>query len=87
MYTIGKVAKQDFAEALKWFHLAAVQGHKHVLNGLGLVQQFNGIPTPPPGTAVTTILLTSANAAKFNNTSSRVDEPTEGVAIKSGCAA
>ena len=51
------------------------------------LQQANLIPTPPPGTAVTTILLTSANAAKYNNRTGRVVEPTEGAAIKPGRAA
>ena len=51
------------------------------------MQQANVIPTPPPGTTITTILLTSAKAAKYNNKTGRVVTPTEGVAIKPGRAA
>eukprot|EP00729_Bicosta_minor_P032842 gene32842-biopygen23593 len=87
MYFNGKGVKQDFAEALKWTQLAAEQGFKAALLNLDLWQQGNLIPTPPPGTGVTTILLTSANAAKYNNRTGRVVAPPEGVAIKPGRAA
>jgi len=87
MYGTGEGVEEDFAKALKWFQLAAVQGFKDALKGLDLMEQHNGIPTPPPSTAVTTILLTSANAAKYNNKAGRVVTPTEGAAIKPGRAA
>ena len=87
MYAIGNGVEQDFAEALKWTQLAAEQGFKGALLNLDLMQQGNLIPTPPPGTAATTLLLTSANAAKYNNRTGRVVEPVEGAAIKPGRAA
>eukprot|EP00729_Bicosta_minor_P032721 gene32721-biopygen18480 len=83
----GKGVEHDPAEAAKWTQLAAVQGYKEALHNLDLMHQQNYIPTPPPGTAVTTILLTSANAAKYTNKAGRVVAPTEGAAIKPGRAA
>eukprot|EP00729_Bicosta_minor_P032828 gene32828-biopygen3824 len=83
-YYNGKGVEQDFAKMLKWLQLAAVQGHKAAVKIIDLMQQANDIPTLPPGTAVTTILLTSANAAKYNNRTGRVVEPAQGVAIKPG---
>ena len=67
MYYNGKGVQQDFAEALKWWQLAAVQGHEDAIHNLGTMQQVNDIPTPPPGTTITTVLLTSAKTAKLNN--------------------
>eukprot|EP00729_Bicosta_minor_P027501 gene27501-biopygen7784 len=87
MYDTGKGVEQDFSKTLKCFQLAGAQGFEHALLHLDLMQQHNVIPTPPPGTAVTTILLTSANAAKYNNRTGRVVAPTEGAAIKPGRAA
>eukprot|EP00729_Bicosta_minor_P008025 gene8025-biopygen19938 len=87
MYTEGVSVAQDLAEALKWVQLAAVQGHALALKGLDFMQQGNLIPTPPPGTAVTAILLTSTKAAKYTNRTGRVVEPAGGAAIKSGRAA
>eukprot|EP00729_Bicosta_minor_P032524 gene32524-biopygen24271 len=87
MYCNGEGVEQDFSTAVRWTQLAAAQGHEKSLIGLDTLQQANVIPTPPPGTAVTTILLTSANAAKYNSRTGRVVEPTEGVAIKPGRAA
>eukprot|EP00729_Bicosta_minor_P004381 gene4381-biopygen16816 len=87
MYGIGKGVEQDDSKAVKWAQLAAVQGFKDALKCLDLMQQGNFIQTPPPGTAITTILLTSANAAKYNNRTGRVVEPAEGAAIKPGRAA
>ena len=86
MYGNGENFEQDFAEAFKWTQLAAVQGFEGALISLDLMQQRNVIPTPPPGTAVTTVLLTSANAAKYTNKAGRVVEPTKGAAIKPGRA-
>eukprot|EP00729_Bicosta_minor_P009866 gene9866-biopygen25999 len=87
MYAKGIGVEQDFVIMLKWFQLAAVQGHKDALHSLNNLQQENLILTPPTGTAVTVILLTSASAAKYNNITGRVVEPTEGAAIKPGRAA
>eukprot|EP00729_Bicosta_minor_P010055 gene10055-biopygen17001 len=84
MYNNGEGVEQDFAKMLKWLQLAAVQGHAHALKCLNSVHERNLIPTPPPGTAATTILLTSANAASYNNKAGRVVKPAEGAAIKSG---
>lgn len=64
MYDDGKGVEQDHVEAAKWFQLAAVQGHENAFNALDSMQQYNLIPTPQPATAVTTILLASANAEK-----------------------
>eukprot|EP00729_Bicosta_minor_P032534 gene32534-biopygen631 len=86
-YDTGEGVEQDFCKAVMWFQLAGTQGLKDALNSLDALQQANVIPTPPPGTTVTTILLTSANAAKYNNRTGRVVAPTEGAAIKPGRAA
>lgn len=76
-------------EGLKWMQcqLAAAQEHTNALKTLDLMQQHNLFPTPPPSTAVTAILLTSAKASKYNNENGIVVEPAEGVAIKPGRAA
>eukprot|EP00729_Bicosta_minor_P020795 gene20795-biopygen13417 len=87
MYRNGQGVEQDFSKALKWLQLAAAQGVEEALKILNDLQQANAILTPPPGTAVTTILLTSANAAKYNNRTGSVVEPTEGAEIKPGRAA
>eukprot|EP00729_Bicosta_minor_P008029 gene8029-biopygen19942 len=70
----GKGVEQDLVKGVKWTQLAAEQGFKDALLNLNNLQQANRIPTPPPATAVTTILLTSANAAKYNNRTGRVVE-------------
>jgi len=67
MYYNGQGVPQDDAEAVKWFQLAAVQGQESSLRNLGGMQEGNLIPTPPPGTTITTVLLTSAKTAKLNN--------------------
>ena len=90
LYYHGHGVPQDFAEALKWFQLAAEQGDKHALNNLNIMQQDPGlIPTPPPGAHVTVILLTSAAAAaKYNNKKGVVVALPEGEpAVKVGRAA
>eukprot|EP00729_Bicosta_minor_P032467 gene32467-biopygen20869 len=87
MYYDGKGVEQDLSKTVKWFQLAGAQGFEDALTGLDLLQQRNVIPTPPSGTTITTILLTSANAAKYNNRTGRVVAPTEGAAIKPGRAA
>ena len=83
VYANGKGVEQDLAEALKWVQLAAEQGYKRALRCVNDLQQEN-LTTPPPGTAVTIILLTSTSAAKYANRTGRVVEPTEGAAIKPG---
>eukprot|EP00729_Bicosta_minor_P013103 gene13103-biopygen14212 len=83
-YRGGEGVEQDVGKGAKWLQLAAVQGHKDALIALDLMQQGNLIPTPPPGATVTTILLTSAKAAKHNNKTGRVVEPAQGAAIKPG---
>eukprot|EP00729_Bicosta_minor_P032566 gene32566-biopygen11449 len=87
IYFIGEGVEQDFSKAVRWMQLAAVQGYALALKTLDLMQQGNLIQTPPPGTTITAILLTSANAAKYNNRTGRVVAPTEGAAIKQGRAA
>ena len=78
--------KQDDAEALKWLQLAAEQDEKSAHKGLDLLQQNNLIPTPPPGTAVTTVLLASANASRHNNKTGRVVEPPSPAMARPGIA-
>eukprot|EP00729_Bicosta_minor_P032571 gene32571-biopygen12476 len=87
MYFNGKGGEQDFSKAVRWLQLAGAQGFEDALTALNDLQQHNFIPTPPPGTTITTILLTSANAAKYNDRTGRVVAPTEGAAIKQGRAA
>ena len=80
MYGSGKGVPQNLAVALTWLQLAAEQGNGGTLEALDFMQQLNLIPTPPPGTTVTTILLTSAKAAKYNNKSGVVVKATAGTA-------
>eukprot|EP00729_Bicosta_minor_P013104 gene13104-biopygen14213 len=87
VYCNGKGVEQDLVKGVKWLQLAAVQGYDNALKALNDLQQGNVIPIPPPGTAVTTILLISASAAKYTNRTGRVVEPAEGAAIKPGRAA
>ena len=90
IYCKGQGVEQNFSEAARWVQLAAVHGSKGALEGLDLLhvlQQHNPILTLHPGTAVTTILLTSANAAKYNNKTGRAVKPVEGASIKPGCVA
>ena len=88
MYTKGRGVPEDFAEAFKWWQLAAAQGQKDAIIALDTMQQdLCDIPTPPPGTTITTVLLTSAASAKYNNRAGIVVTPPEGTIIKPGCAA
>ena len=82
IYHNGVDVPADFAEALKWFQSAAEQGVENSLKALDLMQQKNLIPTPPPGTAVTAILLTSAAGSRHNNKPGTVVTPAEGAAVK-----
>ena len=84
MYSNGQGGPHDFAEVLQWWQLAAEQGDDAALKALVEIQQENLIPTPPPGTAVTAILLTSAAGSKHNNKPGIVVTPLEGTAVKPG---
>jgi len=76
---------RNFAKAVKWFQLAAAQGHETALKNLDIMQEGNLFPTPSPGTTITTILLTSAKTAKYNNKTGKVVRPSAGAApIKPG---
>lgn len=74
IYLEGKGVEQDFGKSVMWVQLAAVQGYEDALEVLDFMQQDNFIPTPLLATAVTAILLTSANAAKYNTITERVAE-------------
>lgn len=74
-------------KAVTWLQLAAKQGNTGGLEWLGNLQQSNAIPTLLEGTAVTTTLLTSAKAVKYNSRSGKVAVPTAGTATKPGRAA
>eukprot|EP00729_Bicosta_minor_P018105 gene18105-biopygen21239 len=74
-YDNGEGVEQDHAEAAKWFR-----------KSLDIMQQENAIPMPPPGTAITTILLTSANAAKYNSKTGRVVEAPSLDMVRPGIA-
>ena len=76
MYGKGDGVEQDYAEAVKWYQAAAEQDQGIALQNLNDMQQRNRIPTPPPGTTVTTVLLTSAEDAKYNNRTGTVVAPT-----------
>eukprot|EP00729_Bicosta_minor_P032471 gene32471-biopygen20873 len=77
MYGSGDGVEQDFSKAVRWLQLAGAQGFEDALTCLNDLQQANVIPTPPPGTTITTILLTSASAAKYNNRTGIVVAPTD----------
>ena len=78
MYDDGTGVVQDRKEAAQWYQLAAVQDHADAQHNLDIMQRDNKIPTPPPGTAVTAILLTSSQAAKLNNKTGTVVEAQVG---------
>ena len=50
------------------------------------MQQHNAFPTPPPGTAVTAILLSSGKAAKLNNKTGTVVEAPSADMVRPGLA-
>ena len=64
--------------------MAAEQGYENALEALDILQQDNVFPTPPPGTAVTVILLTSAAGSKYNTKPGVVVTPTKRTAVKPG---
>ena len=84
MYANGQGVPKDFAEALQWWQSAAEHGNESALKALNEMQQKNLIPTPPPGTTITAIMLTSAAGRKHNNTPGIVVIPTEGTVVKPG---
>ena len=84
MFENGQGVLQNLAEALQWWQLAAKQGDDGARKALDEMQQKNLIPTPPPGTAVTAILLTSAAGSKHNNTPGVLVTPTGGTIVKPG---
>ena len=69
---------------MKWLQLAAEQGHQGAREALDTMQQRNLFPTPPPGTVVTAVLLTSVPGSKHNNTPGIVVTPTDGAVVKPG---
>ena len=83
-YRKGQGVPQDFATALKWLQMAAEKGIEHAFNAIDEIQQKNLVPTPPPGTAVTAILLTSAAGSKHNNKPGIVMTPPDGTVVKPG---
>ena len=94
-YKDSKGVAQDFAKAVQYLQ----RGIEHTPPGsttntaamevLSELQQRNVIPTPPPGTRVTVVLLVSAAAAlKYNNRHGIVVVLPEGqLAVKVGRAA
>eukprot|EP00729_Bicosta_minor_P017663 gene17663-biopygen9418 len=86
MYATGEGVEEDVVKGVKWRQLAAVQGHENAIKHLDLMQQANIIPTLPLATAVTTILLTSANAAKYNSKTGRVVEAPSPDMVRPGIA-
>ena len=85
----GTGVRQDYAEACKWFQMAVShshgsEGHANATILLNKMQEHNRIPAPPPGTAVTTILLTSSASSKYNNRLGIVVTPTSTSTIKPG---
>ena len=64
--------------------MAAEQGNANAIIPLDDLHQGNLIPTPPPGTAVTAILLTSGKAAKLNNKTGTVVEAPSADMVRPG---
>ena len=85
MYENGEGVRQDYAQACKWIQFAAMQGDADAIELLDRMQDRNYIPSPAPGTTITTILLTSAASSQYNNRSGVVTAPTP--TIKPGRAA
>ena len=95
LYMGGKGVARDFAQAVQYFQRGAEQTptgselNTKVMKQLSVLQERNAIPTPPPGTRVTVVLLASAAAAlKYNSRQgSVVVLPAEQPAVKVGRAA
>ena len=82
MYVMGEGVPQDLSAGLACFQSAAEQGVGTARTNLDRMQQRNNITAPPPGTAVTTILLRGTNGAKYNGRPGKVVKPTKGVIVK-----
>ena len=76
----------NVVEAIKWFQLAAVQGHQRALAALNDMQRDNLISSPAPGTAIKTVLLTSAAVSRYNDRTGKVTGPTRKIAARQGYA-
>ena len=85
-YAKGEDVEQDVTEAVKWYQVAAEQGDEGALTNLNCMQQRNDIPTPPPGTTITTVLLTSAKTAKLNTKIGVVVEAPSPAMVRPGIA-
>lgn len=80
MYSKGYCVEKNYVVATKLLHLAAQQGNKGALINLDNMQQENIIPTPPPGTRIKLILLTSPKTSLYNNLVGKVvisEEPVK----------
>jgi TPR repeat protein len=66
-YFNGNGVEQDATDAVRWMQLAAMQGFTDALTALDDLQQANVISTPPPGTRIKLILLTSPKTSMYNN--------------------
>ena len=86
MYANGQGVLQNFAETLQWWQLAAEQGIDGAPKALDTLQRKNFFPAPPPGTAVTAILLTSGKAAKLNRKTGTVVEAPSADMVRPGLA-
>jgi len=82
MYGIGKGVEQDFSKAVRWLQLAGAQAITDALTALDDLQQANFISTPPPGTRIKLILLTSPKTSMYNNLVGKVDISKEPIVGK-----
>ena len=94
-YMVGTGVARDYAKAVQYLHCGVEQTpsgsevNTAAMKCLSKLQEDNAIPTPPPGTRVTVILLASAAAAlKYNCREGLVVVlPAEQPAVKVGRAA
>lgn len=88
MYGAAQGVQPDVRESIRLIQLAAEQGYDDALQKIEHVHKMfatapaHVIPTPLPGTAVTTILLTSAAGSKYNNRQGKVAKPIVGAGTK-----
>ena len=80
----GLGVAEDVKKGLKWLQLSAEQNNPQAVGNLDKMLLQNRVPTPPPGTAVTAILLTSAAGRKHNNTPGIVVTPADGAVVRPG---
>ena len=66
MYMEGQGAPQDYAEALKWFRLAAMQGHADAQHNLGYMYD-NGLGVPQDYTNAAIWFLRAAERGYANS--------------------